>query len=171
MNFVRFAPVTAIALVSMLAACGGQEDAEQGGLGKSSLEHKSQKSGYGFEFMKDSVDQSGAAAPSGNQALGANGKLAPETIRDVVRAHFGAIKGCYETALQADPTLAGQIAVKFVIHEDGTVSGAGRESATISDATMVGCVVDGFKTIQFPVSSGGDAKVIYPIAFSPGDDN
>jgi hypothetical protein len=166
MNHVRLACVTAIALVALIPACGGEEGAQEN-LGKSAQEQKS--AGYGYEFHKDSLENS--AAPGGSQVLGPNGKLAPETIRDVVRASFGGLRTCYEGALQRDPATEGSVSVKFVIHQDGSVSDVERETATISDQVMVGCLVDHFKTIQFPASSGGDATVIYPIAFSPGDDN
>ncbi len=59
----------------------------------------------------------------------------------------------------------GTIAVRLVIHEDGSVGEAKRESSTLKDAAMVGCVVDAFKAIAFPVSSGGEATVIYPLQF------
>jgi hypothetical protein len=165
MNLVRFACVTAIALFAMTPGCGGQE-APQEDLGKAASAQKS--AGYGYEFNDDTVANS-AAAPGGNQALAPNGKLAPETIRDVVRASFGGLRACYEAALTQDPATAGNVSVKFLIHEDGSVSGAEKESSTISDAVMVDCVVNHFATIQFPVSSGGDATVIYPIMFSPDD--
>jgi hypothetical protein len=165
MNLVRFAYVTAIALVSMTPACGGQEPAD---LGQSAQEQKS--AGYGYEFNKDSVGTN-AAAPGASQVLSPNGKLAPETIRDVVRGSFGGLKACYEDALARDPATEGTVAVKFLIHEDGSVSGTEKESSTINDAAMVTCMLNHFAAIQFPASNGGDATVIYPIMFSPGDDN
>jgi hypothetical protein len=167
MNIVRLACVTAIALFAMTPGCGGQE-APQEDLGKGASAQKS--AGYGYEFNDDSMANS-AAAPSGSQVLAPNGKLAPETIRDVVRASFGGLRTCYEAALTRDPATAGNVSMEFVIHEDGSVSGAKKESSTISDAVMVDCLVNHFAALQFPVSSGGDATVIYPIMFSPGDDN
>ena len=166
MNHVRLACVTAIALVALIPACGGEEGSQEN-LGKSAQEQKS--AGYGYEFKDDAVKN--AAAPSNNQALAQNGKLAPETIRDVVRGSFGGLGTCYENALTQNPALEGNITVKFVIHQDGSVSDAERESATIGDAAMVACVVNHFATIQFPASSGGDATVIYPLMFSPDDGN
>jgi hypothetical protein len=164
MNIVRFACVTAIALVAFTPGCGGQE-ADDADLGRAAQEQKS--AGYGYEFKDDAVKN--AAAPSNNQVIAQSGKLAPETIRDVVRGSFGGLRTCYEDALTQNPALEGNVSVKFVIHQDGSVSDAERESATISDAAMVACVVNHFATIQFPASSGGDATVIYPLMFSPND--
>lgn len=166
MNIVRMAYVTAISLFAMTAGCGGQEASGED-IGKSAQAQKSQ--GYGYEFMDDAVANN--AAPGGGQAAPVVGKLPPETIRDVVRGTFGGLRDCYENALASDPAMAGDISVKFMIHEDGSVSGAQSESSTIGDAAMVDCVVDHFAGIQYPASSGGDATVIYPVMFSPGDDN
>ncbi|NUQ76364.1 MAG: AgmX/PglI C-terminal domain-containing protein [Polyangiaceae bacterium] len=167
MNIVRIASSAAIVLFAMTPGCSGQEPPQED-LGKAAAEQKS--AGYGYEFMDDAVGNS-AAAPGGNQAVQPNGKLAPETIRDVVRATFGGLRACYEAALANDPALAGQISVKFTIHQDGSVSGTQTDSSTIGDAVMVDCVLDHFAGIQYPASNAGDASVIYPVMFSPGDDN
>jgi hypothetical protein len=165
MYLVRLGSMVAIALFALTSGCSGQ-DLDQAELGKSPAAQKS--AGYGFEFTVDPVGQSAPQAGGGEAAtpVAPNGRLTPEGIRDVVRASFPSMKACYDAALSKDQAAEGTIAVRLVIHEDGSVSDAKRESSTINDAAMVGCVVDAFKTIAFPVSSGGEATVIYPLQFS-----
>jgi hypothetical protein len=164
MHFVRLGSMVAIALFALTSGCSGQ-DLDQAELGKSPAAQKT--AGYGFEFIVDPVGQSAPQANGGQAAtpVAPNGRLTPEGVQEVVRGHFPGMKACYDAALANDPNAQGTIAVRLVIHEDGSVDDAKRESSTINDAAMVGCVVDVFEAIAFPVSSGGEATVIYPLQF------
>ncbi len=117
-------------------------------------------------------------------ARGVNGRLPPETIRQVVREQFGRFRQCYEAGLSRDPKLTGKIVVRFVIGRDGTVSNAAPSplpaspelppnapevpETSMPDDEVTKCVVDAFKDLEFPKPQGGIVTVVYPIVFSPG---
>jgi len=96
------------------------------------------------------------------------GTLAPSAIQAVIRTQFKALRGCYEEGLKKDPSLAGPIAVRFVITEDGKVEDAKEDQpATRPDPGVVRCVVDAFSGFRFPTPEGGIVTVVYPIVFAP----
>ncbi len=95
------------------------------------------------------------------------GSLPPEVIQRIVRQNFGRFKLCYEHGLKNDPKLSGKIAIKFVIDATGAVSKAERDaSTTMSDASVVACVVAGFSNLSFPQPQGGTVTVVYPLVFA-----
>ena len=99
-----------------------------------------------------------------------NGRLPPEVIQRIVRQHFGIFRRCYQDGLKRDPSLAGRVAIKFVVDTTGAVSRADRDpSTTLSDAAVVSCVVSGFRSLSFPQPEGGIVTVVYPLIFDPAD--
>ena len=54
---------------------------------------------------------------------------------------------------------------------DGKVSSASPDASgtTLPDPQTVDCVVDVFRTLEFPKPEGGIVTVVYPLIFSPGD--
>ncbi|HVY45615.1 MAG TPA: AgmX/PglI C-terminal domain-containing protein, partial [Minicystis sp.] len=101
-------------------------------------------------------------------ATSVNGRLPPEVIQRVVRQNFGRFRLCYENGLRAQPSLAGRVAVRFVIGHDGSVSQAANGGSDLPDAGVVSCVTRAFYGLSFPAPDGGIVTVTYPIAFSPG---
>lgn len=95
-----------------------------------------------------------------------NGRLPPEAVQRVVRQSFGRLRGCYEAGLARNPSLAGRIAVKFVIGRDGEVSLASAGEHDLPDEQVVSCVTRGFAAMSFPPPSGGIVTVVYPVTFS-----
>ena len=123
-------------------------------------------SGYGTGGGKIGGSKSPTLRPGTAQV---QGSLAPELIRRIVRARFNSLRFCYEKGLQTNPTLAGRVAVKFVIDANGAVPTAQDAGSTLSDATVVSCMVGVFKVMQFPKPQGGGIVVVnYPIVFDPG---
>lgn len=112
-----------------------------------------------------------AHCPSEPSASGTvNGRIPPQVIQRLVRAHFGQIKRCYETALRADTSVQGRVATKFVIGRDGSVASAEEASSdgTLSADTRA-CIVNEFRKLEFPIPEGGIVTVVYPLIFSPGN--
>jgi hypothetical protein len=70
------------------------------------------------------VTDSAAAGDSvAEKALNTGGRLPPSVLGDVIRQRQQLLQYCYtEFGLHADTTLAGQIVVRLVIQQDGTVS-------------------------------------------------
>jgi TonB family protein len=116
-----------------------------------------------------------ASAPSLRQgATSTNGRLPAEVIQRIVRQHFGAMRGCYESGLARDGKLSGRVTVRFVISREGRVTEAApvdpsNASPRLADPAVVACVVDAFAKLTFPAPDGGTVTVVYPINFNPGD--
>jgi hypothetical protein len=94
------------------------------------------------------------------------GALSREQIRRTVRLHMNEIRFCYEQALQANPDLAGRVAVRFVVGGRGNVMTAVTQSSTIG-AGPGQCVSRAIQRWQFPAAEdGGITAVNYPFTFT-----
>lgn len=134
-------------------AGSGQGQGYGAGAGKAGGEHKDR----GGQVKGATAATSGTGLPQ-------------EVIQRVVRSSLGRIRLCYESAMTKDPTLQGKVAVKFVIDGQGSVQSATAEDATITDATMVSCVVGTVKALSFPAPEKAGVMVItYPFTFAPSD--
>jgi hypothetical protein len=97
-----------------------------------------------------------------------SGRIPQEIIQRVVRSSFGRFRGCYESGLRTNPSLAGRVSVRFVIGRDGGVMSAANGGSDLPDPAVVACVVGSFRGLQFPqTDEGGAVTVTYPIAFAP----
>ena len=122
---------------------------------------------YGYEFEADPAKSAGAGPFHGPQTS-PDGRMAPEAIQSVVRAHFAAFQGCYEAGLARNPKLAGTVAVAYRFGDDGVTREASIDKATtLPDPQVVSCVVSGFEKLTYPTGAGGDVTVVYPIIFNP----
>ena len=108
MNHVHFAKAALLSLAALTVACSGAEPAD---LGATEQQQQAKSAGYGFEFLPDRITDNGAPA-QGGAAIPASveGRLAPEIIRDVVRAGSAPMKACYVDALASERGLQGEIA-------------------------------------------------------------
>jgi hypothetical protein len=95
------------------------------------------------------------------------GKIAPEVIQRIVRQNFGRFRACYESGLRNNPSLAGRVAVRFIIGRDGAVGMASGDNG-LPDSAVTSCVVRAFYGLSFPPPEGGVVTVVYPIVFTPG---
>jgi len=97
------------------------------------------------------------------------GRIPPEVIQRVVRQNYGRFKACYENGLRNNPSLAGRVAVRFIIGHDGDVSNAQNGGSDLPDAGVVSCVTKAFYGLSFPHPENGIVTVTYPIVFSPAN--
>ncbi len=97
-----------------------------------------------------------------------SGRIPPEVIQRIVRQNHGRFRMCYERGLASNPNLAGRVAVRFVIDNNGAVSFAGNGGGDLPSSEVTSCVVRAFYGLSFPAPEGGVVKVTYPIMFSPG---
>ncbi len=105
----------------------------------------------------------------------AGASISQKVIDDVVREHADAFQDCYQEGLDRRPKLKGKITVVFAVEKDGTVSDAKAKSATLKDEKVETCILDEFRTMQFPDLSGGcdedrddcTVRITYPLTFSP----
>lgn len=144
---------------------GGSAQGGLGGLG--TLGHGAGTgTGQGYGSGSGSTaGQKGRVAAATATTTGAG--LPSEVVSRIVRANVNQFQYCYEKAMTKNPTLAGKVAVKFVIDPSGAVSSASAADTNIADADMVSCVVGTVKKMSFPQPDGGSPVVVtYPFNFS-----
>ncbi|MBL8945454.1 MAG: TonB family protein [Myxococcales bacterium] len=91
------------------------------------------------------------------------GKLDKDEIRNVVREHIGDIQTCYQDGLARDATLAGRVAVTFVIAPDGRVRDSVVSESDLGDTAVSDCIARAITTWRFPEPDDGNAvSVVYP---------
>jgi hypothetical protein len=132
----------------------------------------------GSPVEPDASPEAGPPRPFAVAALDAGPeKFSPEYIKDRVHEDlFPLAKGCYADALKRNPKLSGRLSVAFRIIGDPKVGGVVDEAhladdTTIQDTEMQTCVRESMMAVSFDAPpNGGEVTVIYPIEFSPDDD-
>ncbi len=101
--------------------------------------------------------------------MAVDGALDPDLIRRIVVAHINEVRYCYNQALAKDPELAGAITAQFTISGSGKITEKVAIDGTTGDAEMDACIAAAVGRWMFPKpEGGGEVKVSYPFAFSPG---
>jgi len=92
--------------------------------------------------------------------------LTKEEVAKVIHSHMNEIRYCYESAILADPSLAGKVLVDFKIGAQGSVGTAAAAENTMNNAQVGGCLVGKLKNWKFPQPRGGvQVAVSYPFIF------
>ncbi|MBL8019141.1 MAG: AgmX/PglI C-terminal domain-containing protein [Leptospirales bacterium] len=104
------------------------------------------------------------ASPEGPEAeLRIQGKMDPDIIRRIVRAHSNEVSACYTQGLTRDPNLRGRLVVQFAITGTGTVAKSVVQSTTLKDRSVANCVATAVLRWKFPKPrDGGSVMVSYP---------
>jgi hypothetical protein len=123
--------------------------------------------GLGSARMSMRPQQQGPTLRQGTVTV--TGHLPSEVIQRIVRQNFGRFRLCYSNGLQSNPALAGRVAVRFVIAHDGSVQSAADGGSDLPNASVVACVVAGFRNLSFPQPEVGTVTVVYPVIFASGD--
>jgi hypothetical protein len=96
------------------------------------------------------------------------GGLDKDVIAKIIRRHHNEIKYCYEQELQKDRSLAGKVAVQFVIDPAGAVSDAAVSETTLANASTESCMISRIRRWRFPEPKGGGiVTVSFPWMFKP----
>ena len=102
----------------------------------------------------------------------------PKYIQSVVRdEYFPLAKQCYGSALERNPKLAGTIEMSFSILGDPKIGGVVDDvklskGTTIDDNEMQTCLRESMMSVTFDAPPGSESvTVVYPITFSPEDDD
>jgi hypothetical protein len=115
------------------------------------------------------IDTVRGVLTAGSDGSTPSGRLPPELIQKVVRAHFTEFRKCYENALAHDPKATGKTVTRFVIDRNGAV----REAHTTLSGTlppeMSTCMEAEFRSLTFEAPSENSLTVNYPILFNPGE--
>ncbi|HSO34846.1 MAG TPA: AgmX/PglI C-terminal domain-containing protein, partial [Labilithrix sp.] len=96
------------------------------------------------------------------------GGLSQEQVRRVVMAHLGAVRACYESEAQRNPSLKGGVTVMWTIDPSGGVSSASLAGTTLSNPRVEGCVVRQVKGWHFPSSETPTIVGGFPFKFGVG---
>lgn len=98
------------------------------------------------------------------------GSLPGELVRRIIRQQGNRYRYCYEQGLGRNPTLSGTVRVRFTISREGAVASVADAGSQLADATVLACVMNGLRSLQFPPPAGGGvALVSQAIAFAPAD--
>lgn len=93
------------------------------------------------------------------------GKLSAAQVQNGVVGIQGQLGGCYDAALQRDPTAGGSGTVSFRIQADGSVSSAEMQSGSFKDERLQACVLKAFEGAQFD-PPGGPLTGTFPLTLA-----
>jgi hypothetical protein len=96
------------------------------------------------------------------------GGLSEDQVRRVVLAHLGAVRACYESEAQRNPSLKGGVTVQWTIDPSGGVSSATLGGTTLANPRVEGCVVRQVKGWHFPSSETPTIVAGFPFKFGVG---
>ena len=94
----------------------------------------------------------------------------PEDIRAIIMARRDEARACYDAGLKDHPGIEGDLVIAWTIDPKGNVTQASLDSSRsqIAEPTVVACVTDIIKKVQFAPSPGGfETKAFYPFNFHP----
>jgi TonB family protein len=88
------------------------------------------------------------------------------SIQRVINLEQQRIKRVYENWLKRDPTLAGQLRIKFTIMPDGSVSNTSIVNSSTKNSEFDDTILRYVKRWTFPpVEGGGPVEVVFPFVF------
>jgi|WetSurMetagenome_2_1015567.scaffolds.fasta_scaffold02431_5 TonB family protein len=88
------------------------------------------------------------------------------SIKKVIDVESNRLKRVYETWLKRDPSLAGQLKIKFTIMPDGSVTNVTVVSSSTKNSEFDETLVRYVKRWSFPaMEGGGPVEVVYPFVF------
>lgn len=108
----------------------------------------------------------GEAKVSAGSGMAARGGLSPDQVLRVVMAHRGAVRACYESEAQRNPSLKGGIVLSWQISPDGSVTSPAVASSTLNNARVEGCVVRQLRGWHFPASETPTLVPTFPFSFA-----
>jgi hypothetical protein len=113
----------------------------------------------------------GPRAPAAPEATaGCEPGRCMDDISGAIAAQRAAARACFDAWAKRDPSLQGQIIIKFEIDATGAVIDAsqGMEPDQISDPDVVACVTEVVKRVTFAKSAHGkSSRAFHRFEFSP----
>lgn len=104
-------------------------------------------------------------AAGGSLSVAGPGKINESELNKTLRRHMHRFQYCYEKALLAKPSLAGQVTVGWTIDGSGRAQGAKVVASQLNDAGLHSCLTGIIAGITFPTAQGGAVGVKYPFNF------
>ncbi len=94
----------------------------------------------------------------------------PQDIRAIIQARRDEARACYDSALADHPGIEGDLVIQWTIDPKGNVTQVSLDASRsqIVEPTVVACVSDIIKKVQFAASAGGfETRAFYPFNFHP----
>jgi len=105
-----------------------------------------------------------SAAPSaGDASVGESnvfGALDSEDVEPVVHGNLRRFHTCYERGLLLDPSMRGDVEVRFVIGSDGEVEEARVFTTTLRSPPVEDCLVEKFQRLTFKRPLGASGTIV-----------
>ena len=168
MNLRR--PMACVVVASLMSACGGAQSAPESPSTPAAAESESKPAAEPAPAPASAAEPADSAGEATPAAGGDPDTRTMEVIAAAVKAHRKEARDCYEKGLKQVPSLKGDLVVHFVLKPSGKIKviELNRERSTITEASVVSCVVDVVSAIEFPKSSRGmETTVNYPFNFNP----
>ena len=89
-------------------------------------------------------------------------------ITRVVRRRAGAIRACYERALQIHAKLNGKVTARWTINYAGGVTAAKVVKSSLGNKAVEGCLLRTIRRMRFSKPEGGVCVVQWPFVFAAG---
>ena len=111
-------------------------------------------------------DSSGDIKAPADDTWSAGHQIPAGEVTKTIKAHQKQVQACYSKAKKKDPSITGEVKLKFVVSNDGKVKDWKDDSSTMSNGDVTKCVGDVIKKLKFPKQkSPGDAWGTYNINF------
>jgi hypothetical protein len=105
-------------------------------------------------------------APAADDPWMAPHQMPAGDVIKTMRGAKGRVNVCWQKARKRDPSVSGEVNIKFVITHEGAVVAWRNEDSTASDGEAITCVGEVIKALKFPVQKApGTAWGIYKINF------
>ena len=105
-------------------------------------------------------------APTADDPWMAPHQMPSGDVLKTMRGAQGKVNACWRSAKKRDPSVSGEVKIKFVITHEGSVRVWRNEDSAVSDEECINCVGGVIKSLQFPTQkSPGDAWGIFQINF------
>jgi hypothetical protein len=98
-----------------------------------------------------------------------SGDLDARLVQSSIEARAPRMRACYRAAMTHDPSLRGEVRMRFVVSESGRAIRVEDAGSKLRDPRMLSCMKQEFSALRFPRPEGGFVTIVYPMLFSPGD--
>jgi hypothetical protein len=115
------------------------------------------------------ASSSGDLKPTGgDDPWMASHQMTPKDVMKTMRPVTGKVQACFKAGLKRDGSTNGEVKIRFVITNDGTVRVWRDDGSSMTDGDVTQCVGELVKKLKFPKQkSPGDAWGSYAINFTP----
>jgi|SRR5579859_3456409 len=105
-------------------------------------------------------------APQGDDPWMASHQMTPKDVLHAVRPVQGKAQACFRAGAKRDPSASGEVKIRFVITNEGTVRAWRDDGSSMSEEGVIQCVGELIKGLKFPKQkSPGDAWGSYTVNF------